>query len=101
MESKEEVNMEAATIDEGKVSSETNCEDNKDTEMRMNPQTYRSPAGIETRQADFNRRPQRRHFPEKTNSNIFSDTEPNDCGDSSTRDRFDFKKRKSLWSGVR
>ena len=70
-----------------------NVEDKK----KINFNFFSTPAGVSS---DQKRHQQKRHFPNKMNgSNIFGDSEDKD-GSQNCKESTDFRRKKSLWSGV-
>lgn len=65
----------------------------------ITPEVTVSSAGVETRQSDFSKRHQRRHFPDRNSSTIFSNPQPQNS--DASKDPCDFKKKKSFWTTIR
>lgn len=74
-------------------------EKDDDEEIKLNSGTSKSPAGLETRRFDDCNHPQKRHFPERSCSDIFSVGQPENF-DTSSKESINFRRQKSFWNNV-
>lgn len=69
--------------------------ENLDKESKLSPKMSQLSAGVNSQRGDLNKRPQKRHFPEKNSSTIFTAMQPSE--NPANKEPLDYRKRKNLW----